>query len=106
MDARQTRLVEDLAGVFRGELACDQISTSLYANDGSLHQITPMAVACPIDREDLATLVAYAAEQNLPLVARGAGTSVGGEALGSGIVVDFARHMNAIEHINDQTVRV
>jgi FAD/FMN-containing dehydrogenase len=106
MDARQTRLVEDLAGVFRGELACDQISTSLYASDGSLHQITPMAVACPLDGDDLATLVTYAAEQNLPLVARGAGTSVGGEALGSGIIVDFARHMNAIEHVNDQTVRV
>jgi FAD/FMN-containing dehydrogenase/Fe-S oxidoreductase len=106
MDARQTRLVEDLAGVFRGELGCDQISTSLYATDGSLHQITPMAVACPLDSEDLATLVTYAAEQNLPLVARGAGTSVGGEALGSGIIVDFARHMNAIEHVNDQTVRV
>ncbi len=106
MDARQTRLVEDLAGVFRGELACDQISTSLFATDGSLHQITPMAVACPLDSDDLATLVTYAAEQNLPLVARGAGTSVGGEALGSGIVVDFARHMNAIEHVNDQTVRV
>lgn len=106
MDARQTRLVEDLAGMFRGELSCDQISTSLYASDGSLHQITPMAVACPLDRDDLATLIAYAAEQKLPLVPRGAGTSVGGEALGSGIVVDFSRHMNAIEHVNDQTVRV
>lgn len=106
MDARQTRLVEDLAGLFRGELACDHIATSLYASDGSLHQITPLAVACPKDREDLATLVTYAAEQHLPLVARGAGTSVGGESLGSGIIVDFSRHMNAIEHINDQTVRV
>jgi FAD/FMN-containing dehydrogenase len=106
MDARQTRLVEDLAGLFRGELACDHIATSLYASDGSLHQITPLAVACPKDREDLSTLVAYASEQHLPLVARGAGTSVGGESLGSGIIVDFSRHMNAIEHINDQTVRV
>ena len=106
MDVRQTRLVEDLAGLFRGELACDPISTSLYATDGSLHQMTPLAIACPRDRDDLITLVNYAAEQHLPLIARGAGTSVGGESLGQGIVVDFSRHMNAIEQISEQTVRV
>ena len=106
MDVRQTRLVEDMAGLFRGELACDRISTALYATDGSLHQITPLAVACPRDREDLITLVNYAAEQNLPLIARGAGSSVGGESLGHGIIVDFARHMNAIEQVGEQTVRV
>jgi FAD/FMN-containing dehydrogenase/Fe-S oxidoreductase len=106
MDVRQTRLVEDLAGLFRGELACDAVSTSLYATDGSLHQITPLAVACPRDQDDLVTLVTYAAEQHLPLIARGAGTSVGGEALGSGIIIDFARHMHAIEQIGEQSVRV
>ena len=97
MDTRQARLVEDLAGLFRGELRCDAVSTALYASDGSLHQITPLAVACPLDREDLLTLVKYAASEQLPLVARGAGTSVGGEALGSGIIIDFSRHMQAIE---------
>jgi FAD/FMN-containing dehydrogenase/Fe-S oxidoreductase len=106
MDSQQTRLVEDLAGLFRGELACSPIATSLYASDGSLHQIAPLAVACPRDRDDLLTLVRYAAEERLPLVPRGAGTSVGGESLGSGIVVDFSRHMNAIEEIGNQTVRV
>jgi FAD/FMN-containing dehydrogenase/Fe-S oxidoreductase len=106
MDVRQTRLVEDMAGLFRGGLACDQISTALYATDGSLHQITPLAVASPRDREDLVTLVKYAAEQNLPLIARGAGTSVGGESLGNGIIVDFSRHMHAIEQVGEQTVRV
>lgn len=106
MEVRQTRLVEDLAGLFRGELACDRISTALYATDGSLHQMTPLAVACPRDRDDLITLVNYAAEQQLPLIARGAGTSVGGESLGSGIIVDFSRHMHAIEHVGEQSVRV
>lgn len=106
MDTRQARLVEDLAGSFRGELRCDAVSTALYASDGSLHQITPLGVACPRDREDLLTLVRYAAEEHLPLVPRGAGSSVGGEALGAGIIVDFSRHMHAIEEIGEQTVRV
>ena len=106
MDTRQTRLVEDMAGLFRGELRCDAVSTALYASDGSLHQITPLAVACPRDREDLLTLVRYAAEERLPLVPRGAGSSVGGESLGAGIVVDFSRHMHVIEEVGEQTVRV
>ena len=78
MDARQSRLIEDLAGIFRGEILCDPISRSLYATDGSLHQITPLGIACPRDREDLQTLVRYAAENQIPVIARGAGTSVGG----------------------------
>ena len=106
MDTRQARLVEDLAGLFRGELRCDAVSTALYASDGSLHQITPLAVACPRDREDLLTLVKYAAEESLPLIPRGAGSSVGGESLGDGIIVDFSRHMHAIEEIGEQTVRL
>ena len=106
MDVRQSRLIEDLAGIFRGEILCDPLSRSLYATDGSLHQIAPLGVACPRDRDDVVMLVRYAAEHRLPLVPRGAGTSVGGEALGSGIVVDFSRHMHAIEDVGSQTVRV
>lgn len=106
MGARQSRLIEDLAGIFRGEILCDPLSQALYASDGSLHQITPFGVACPRDREDVVTLVKYAAENHLPIVARGAGTSVGGESLGSGIIVDFSRHMHHVEEIGEQTVRV
>lgn len=106
MGARQSRLIEDLAGIFRGEIHCDPLSQALYASDGSLHQITPFGVACPRDRDDVLTLMRYAAEEGLAVVPRGAGTSVGGEALGSGIVVDFSRHMNRIEEIGSQTVRV
>lgn len=95
-----------MAGIFRGEIHCDLLSRSLYASDGSLHQITPFGVACPRDREDVQTLVRYAAEESIPLVARGAGSSVGGESLGNGIIVDFSRHMNGIEEVATQTVRV
>ncbi|WP_010588390.1 FAD-binding and (Fe-S)-binding domain-containing protein [Schlesneria paludicola] len=106
MGARQSRLIEDLAGIFRGEIHCDPLSQALYASDGSLHQITPFGVACPRDRDDVLTLMRYAAEEGLAVVPRGAGTSVGGEALGTGIVVDFSRHMHRIEEIGSQTVRV
>ena len=106
VDLRQSRLIEDMAGIFRGEILCDPVSRALYASDGSLHQIMPLGVARPRDRDDVLTLVRYAAENRLPLVPRGSGTSVAGEALGSGIVIDFSRHMHAIEEVGAQTVRV
>ena len=106
MDVRQSRLIEDMAGIFRGEILCDALSRSLYASDGSLHQVTPLGVARPRDRDDVLTLVRYAAENRIPLVPRGAGTSVAGESLGSGIIVDFSHHMHAVEEIGSQTVRV
>lgn len=106
MDVRQLRLIEDLAGIFRGEIFCHPLAQSIYASDGSLHQETPLGVAFPHDRDDVQTLVRYAAEQKLPLIPRGAGTSVAGEALGAGIIVDFSRHMHAVEEVGQQTVRV
>lgn len=106
MGARHSRLIEDMAGIFRGEIQCDPLSQSLYASDGSLHQLTPFGVACPRDRDDVQTLMRYAAEEGIPVVPRGSGSSVGGEALGSGIIIDFSRHMNGIEEVSAQTVRV
>jgi FAD/FMN-containing dehydrogenase/Fe-S oxidoreductase len=106
LDARKTRLLEDLAGLFRGELLCDPISCAQYACDGSLHQIVPLAVARPLDHDDAATLVAYARDENLPLVPRGAGTTVAGESIGEGIVVDFSRSMNRILGVGEDWVRV
>lgn len=106
MGVRQSRLIEDLTGIFRGEILVDPLSQALYATDGSLHQVTPFGVACPRDREDVLTLIRYAAENRVPIVPRGAGTSVGGEALGSGIIIDFSRHMNKIEDVAAQSVRV
>ena len=106
MSARQSRLIEDLAGIFQGEIHCDPLTLALYASDGSLHQITPFGVACPRDRNDVLTLMKYAAEERLPIVARWVRqTSVGGESLGNGIIVDFSRHMNKVEQIGSQTVR-
>ncbi len=106
VNVRQSRLLEDLAGVFRGELRCDRLATALYATDGSLYQIVPFGVAFPQDREDVVTLVKYAAEQRIPLIARGAGTGVAGESLGEGLVIDFSRHMHRVQQIDAETVRV
>ena len=106
MDERQVRITEDLAGLFRGELRCDSLTTAMYACDASLYQIEPIGVAFPRDREDVEVLAKYALSTHLQLIPRGAGTGVAGSAIGHGLIVDFSRHMRSIEQIGEDTVRV
>ena len=106
MDERRQRIFEDLTGVIDGELRCDPLTISMYSTDASLHQIAPLAVAFPRSRDDVVALAKYAAEQHIPITARGSGTGVAGGALGGGLVVDFSRHMNRVISVDEDTVRV
>lgn len=106
MDDQQRRLIEDLSGSFKGELLCDPFTLSMYASDASVFQVSPLAVARPIDRDDVISLARYAADAAIPLIARGAGTGVTGAAIGQGVIVDFSRHMRNVESISGETVRV
>lgn len=100
------RIAEDLTGSFTGELRFDPLTRAMYASDGSLYEITPLGVAYPRHRDDVVILAKYCAEHAIPLIARGAGTSVTGAALGEGIIVDLSRHFTAIEEVTDKSVRV
>lgn len=106
MDEHQRRIIEDLSGLFSGEVRCDELAVSMYATDASLFEVKPLGVAYPKHKEDVVTLARYASEMKLPLIARGSGSNVSGGALGRGLIVDFSRHMNAIEHIGHKTVTV
>ena len=92
--------------MFSGEVRCDSLAVSMYASDASLFEIRPLGVAFPRNRDDVVTLARYSSETDLPLVARGAGTNVTGSALGSGLIVDFSRHMNEVESIDEASVTV
>lgn len=102
----RTRLRDDLRREFRGELLLDPASLALYSTDASLFQIEPLAVAVPRDEADLGLLVAYAYERSIPLVPRGAGTGIAGEALGPGIVLDLSVHFRSIRATGADWVRV
>ncbi len=106
MDDHQRRIIEDLSGLFSGEVRCDELAVSMYSTDASLFEVKPLGVAYPWHKEDVITLARYASEMKLPLIARGSGSNVSGGALGHGLIVDFSRHMNAIEHIGHKTVTV
>ena len=107
MDEQQReRIRDDLKGIFKGELLFDRLSRSRYSNDASIFQVEPFGVAVPSDEEDVRALVGYAAEHQIPLVPRGAGSGVAGESLGKGLVLDLSRHFRSILEVGPDTVRV
>ena len=106
MDEQRQRILEDLSGTLSGEIRCDDVAVAMYASDASLFQIRPLGIAFPRDRDDVVTLARYSAETDIPLIARGAGTNLTGSAIGSGLVVDFSRHMHAISHVDENSVTV
>ncbi len=106
MDPEQARIEEDLRGIVSGEVLCDEVGRGLYATDGSLFEQRPLAVVRPRSTEDVAATVGWAAERGLSVHARGAGTSLCGGGLGSGIVIDCSRFMRRILEIDGSRVRV
>ena len=106
MDDLQIHIQEDLAGSLRGDVRCDPLTVSMYSTDGSLYQVPPTGVVWPRDRDDVVAVARFAAENNLPLHPRGAGSGIAGSALGGGLVVDFSRYMRRILEIGESTVRV
>jgi FAD/FMN-containing dehydrogenase/Fe-S oxidoreductase len=89
-------IAEELAEVVRGDVYCDILHRAAYSTDASIYQIVPTCVVAPRDRADVVAVVKYASAKGVPVVARGGGSGVAGESLGSGIVFDMTRYMNRI----------
>jgi FAD/FMN-containing dehydrogenase/Fe-S oxidoreductase len=106
VDERRRRIIDELHDLLDGEVRVDPLAVAMYSCDGSLYEIAPLGVAFPRHRDDVVALAKYSVETQTPLIARGAGTGIAGGALGCGIIVDFSRHMNAVEAIGEETVRV
>lgn len=104
MKARLQLLSEQL----EGDLFFDTTMRTLYATDASAYREMPLAVAIPKSKADIQLLIAFAAANQTSLIPRTAGTSLAGQVVGSGIVVDVSRHFNEILEINvdEKWVRV
>jgi FAD/FMN-containing dehydrogenase/Fe-S oxidoreductase len=101
-------LLEKLAADLEGELQYDSLSRTLYATDASVYRELPLAVAFPKNEEDIKKLIKFAKSQNTSLIPRTAGTSLAGQCVGNGIVVDVSRHFTNILELNveERWVRV
>ncbi|MEU3247298.1 FAD-binding and (Fe-S)-binding domain-containing protein [Streptomyces sp. NPDC006875] len=85
-----------LAAEVRGEVAVDATARALTTMDASNYRRVPLGVVAPRDRDDVAAVLSVCRALGVPVVARGGGTSIAGQATGTGVVLDFTRHMNRI----------
>jgi FAD/FMN-containing dehydrogenase/ferredoxin len=99
---------DTLAALLEGDLYYDTTWRLLYATDASVYREIPAAVCRPKHIGDLEKVLAFCREHNLPIIPRTAGTSLAGQVVGSGLVIDFSRYMNAIMDFNleEKWVRV
>jgi len=93
-------LAEALRRVIGGEVLFDAYSRHLFSRDASMYAIEPIGVVCPRDADDVAAVVSTAAEFGVPVLPRGAGTSLAGQTVGHAIVMDLSRHMSRIIEID------
>jgi FAD/FMN-containing dehydrogenase/Fe-S oxidoreductase len=99
-------LLTALSGQLSGELHYDNTHRTLYATDASVYKEMPLAVAYPKDKRDIRTLIDFASEHHIPLIPRTAGTSLGGQVVGQGIIVDVSKYMNQILELDVEKRRV
>ncbi len=85
-----------LAAAMRGETRFDEYSRHLYSTDASLYSIEPIGVAFPRDADDVAAAVDVTGRFDVPILPRGAGTSLAGQTVGRAVVLDMSRYMNRL----------
>lgn len=89
-----------------GALQYDSLSKVLYATDASVYRKIPTAVAFPKSEEDLKSLVVFASRHGISLIPRTAGTSLAGQCVGDGIVIDTSKHFTKILSLDEQKKQV
>ena len=97
-----------LREILEGEVYDDNLIKSIYATDASVYRKLPLAVAYPKNAEDLKQLIKFAKTHKTSLIPRTAGTSLAGQCVGDGIVVDVSKYFTKIIHLDEkaQTVTV
>ena len=98
----QKSILANLQKKLQGELHFDALHKSLYATDASVYRKIPTAVAYPKNNEDLKILIEFANQNNVTLIPRTAGTSLAGQCVGEGIVVDVSKHFTSILEFDER----
>ncbi len=84
----------------KGDLYTDDLQRIMYATDGSAYREIPVAVARPANAADISEIIAFARENGGSVIPRGAGTSLAGQVVGPGIVVDVSKYLTGISELN------
>jgi len=94
--------INELQKHFTGDIRLDQASRILYSTDASIYQIEPLGVAFPKTQDDLHAAVELAAKYKVPILPRGAGTSLAGQAIGDALILDCSRWLDHFIEINNE----
>ena len=94
--------LESLASLMEGTLHWDHLHQILYATDASAYREIPLGVAYPKSTSDIRQLIEFATTHKIPLVPRTAGTSLAGQVVGDGLIVDTSRYLTRILEINPE----
>ena len=86
-----------------GDLRTDAVTRTLYSTDASIYQITPRGVFIPKNQEELHAAVELAAKYKIPILPRGSGSSLAGQAIGDALILDLSRYLDKILEINPET---
>jgi FAD/FMN-containing dehydrogenase/Fe-S oxidoreductase len=92
--------LKTLAETLEGKISFDYLSRALYATDASVYRMIPLGVAFPKNTEDIIKLIVFASDNNIGIIPRTAGTSLAGQCVGEGIVVDVSKYFTQIHHID------
>ena len=97
-----------LAEALRGEVRFDSYTRHLYSTDASIYAVEPLGVAFPRDADDVVAAIDVAGRFGVPVLPRGAGTSLAGQTIGRAVVLDMSRYMRGIVALDaeSQTARV
>ncbi len=91
-----------LKSQLEGDLFIDNVQRVLYSTDASQYKEMPLAVTKPKSKDDIKKIIAFANENGTSIIPRGAGTSLAGQVVGNGIVVDISKYMNNILEFNKE----
>jgi len=98
--SHENKRFEEIKNQLEGELSWDTSTLIQYSTDASAYREFPIAVALPKSKDDLKKLIAFARKYKTSLIPRAAGTSLAGQVVGNGIVVDISRHWGKIIEVN------
>ncbi|CAG7572329.1 FAD/FMN-containing dehydrogenase [Barrientosiimonas humi] len=100
-----TELVSRLRAAGVRDVLDDSTNRAAYSSDASLYRLVPSAVVRPRDRDEVLATLAVCRELGVPVTARGGGTSIAGNAVGTGVVFDFSRHLGNVLSVDREAAR-
>ncbi|MHA1108378.1 MAG: FAD-binding and (Fe-S)-binding domain-containing protein, partial [Alphaproteobacteria bacterium] len=101
-----SRLAARLTREIEGDVLFDAFSRGRYSTDASIYQIEPIGVVVPRREDDIAAIIAIAAEEGVPVLPRGGGTSQCGQTVGEALVVDTSKHLNSVLSLDPEAASV